>query len=203
VVIDLTSPEGTQAVVDAVINRGNRSDGCKDERGLGLHILINAAGAVTRTDIKSTTTEELDRLWAINVRAVTDLTQTLLPYLTAGDGASIINLGSLGSVIGLDQRTMYATTKGAIAQYTVSLASEIASFDIRANVVAPGYIETPMTTNWLWDDADRTRLLLDRIPMRRFGSTDDIGGVFVFLASSASAYMTGQIVMIDGGWTCH
>ncbi|MGI8311753.1 SDR family NAD(P)-dependent oxidoreductase [Saccharopolyspora hattusasensis] len=164
-------------------------------------ILVNAAGAVRRTEITEATVEDLDWLWAINVRSTFALTQELLADMIEFGHGKVINLGSLGSVTGLDRRTAYAITKGAVAQYTVSLAREVARYGIRVNAIAPGYVDTTMTSDWLWGDEQRTRKLLDRIPLGYFAEPHELAGVFVFLASAASDYMTGQLLVVDGGWT--
>jgi NAD(P)-dependent dehydrogenase (short-subunit alcohol dehydrogenase family) len=166
-----------------------------------VDILVNSAGVVRRKDIIETTTEDLDWLWSVNVRGTVALTQAYLGDMIPARRGKIINLGSLGSLIGLERRTAYATTKGAIAQYTVSLASEVGKYGICVNAIAPGYVDTDMTADWLWGDQTRTQVLLDRIPLGFFAKPHHLAGVFVFLAAPASDYLTGQLVVVDGGWT--
>lgn len=166
-----------------------------------VSVVVNAAGVMRRTDVQELSLEDLDHLWQRNVAGTVAVTQRFLgPMITAGYG-KIINVGSLGSVLGLERRTAYATTKGAVAQYTVSLASEVGGHGVRANVVAPGYVDTDMAGPYMWGDPERTQRLLDRIPLGRFGRPEDLEGTFLFLASRASDYVTGQLLLVDGGWT--
>lgn len=93
------------------------------------------------------------------------------------------------------------TTKGAVAQYTISLASEAGAYGVRANVLAPGYVDTDMAGPWINGDPDRTKRLRARIPLGTFATPADLAGTFVFLAARASDYITGQVLLVDGGWT--
>lgn len=168
----------------------------------GVDVLVNAAGIIHRAPATEAKVEDLDRLWKVNVRGLYAVTQALLPQLIErGAGAKIINVGSLGSVLGLERRAAYAATKGAVRQYTQSMAVDLGPHGICVNAIAPGYIETSMTADWL-GDGDRRRRLLERIPTGRFGAPADMEGTFVFLAAPASDYVTGQIVVVDGGWSC-
>jgi len=164
-------------------------------------VLVNAAGIMIRTEITELTTADLDELWKVNVRGTVEVTQSLLPRMIEHGYGKIINVGSLGSVRGLERRTGYATTKGAVAQYTMSLAAEAGAHGIRANLVAPGYVATDMAAPWMFGDTGRTTRLLARIPLGHFASPDDLAGTFVFLAAPASDYITGQTLLVDGGWT--
>lgn len=166
-----------------------------------VSILVNAAGVMRRMDVTDLATKDLEFLWRVNVAGTVAMTQGLLPLMIQHRYGKIINLGSLGSVRGLERRTAYAATKGAVAQYTVSLASEVGRFGVRVNAVAPGYVNTNMTESWIHGDPERTTLLLQRIPLGRFADAGDLAGVFVFLAARASDYITGQILLVDGGWT--
>jgi NAD(P)-dependent dehydrogenase (short-subunit alcohol dehydrogenase family) len=166
----------------------------------GADILVNVAGVMRRGDPLDATVEDLDDLWEVNVRALFAMTQAVLPQMVARGGGKVINVGSLGSVVGLEGRTAYALTKGAVRQYTQSLASELGGHGICVNAIAPGYIDTPMSAEWMRDDARRDDLL-ERIPLGRFGRAQDLEGAFVFLAAPASDYVTGQILVVDGGWT--
>lgn len=166
-----------------------------------VSIVVNAAGVMRRTDIDALTVDDLEWLWKVNVAGTVAVTQRFLTDMISAGYGKIINVGSLGSVIGLERRTGYATTKGAVAQYTMSLASEVGGLGVRANVVAPGYVDTEMAGPYMWGDAQRTQRLLSRIPLGRFATPQDLEGTFVFLASRASDYITGQLLLVDGGWT--
>jgi NAD(P)-dependent dehydrogenase (short-subunit alcohol dehydrogenase family) len=186
---DVTDPEVHVPLLDAVNAAGPVS------------ILVNAAGVMRRMDVTELTLADLDALWRVNVAGTVGITQLLLPQMIDQGYGKIINVGSLGSVRGLERRTAYATTKGAVAQYTVSLASEAGRHGVRANVIAPGYVATDMASSWMYGDPDRTGQLLSRIPLGRFAAPADVAGTFVFLAAPASDYITGQVLLVDGGWT--
>lgn len=166
-------------------------------------IVVNCAGIIRRIDIDAMTTADLDELWQVNVQGTVAVTQLFLPQMIAQGYGKVINLGSIGSVIGLERRTAYATTKGAVAMYTVSLASEVGQHGVRANVIAPGYVDTDMASSHIWGEPARTQRLLERIPLGRFATAADLAGTFVFLASRASDYITGQVLLVDGGWTAN
>jgi NAD(P)-dependent dehydrogenase (short-subunit alcohol dehydrogenase family) len=167
----------------------------------GADILINNAGVVRRAPATEATVEDLDCLWQVNVRGLYAVTQAMLPQLVENGAGKIINVGSLGSVLGLERRAAYAATKGAVRQYTQSLAVDLGRHGICVNAIAPGYIETSMTADWLDGDAGRRQRMLERIVLGRFGQPVDVEGVFVFLAAPASDYLTGQVIVVDGGWS--
>ncbi|MBS1861522.1 MAG: SDR family oxidoreductase [Actinobacteria bacterium] len=167
----------------------------------GLDILVNCAGVIGRARTSEATVKDLDTLWEVNMRGLYVVTQALLPQLVDGDGGKIINVGSLGSVLGLEQRAAYAATKGAVARYTQSLAVDLGRHGVCVNAIAPGYIQTTMSGDWLDGDGERRKRMLERILLGRFGSPADVEGTFVFLAAPASDYLTGQIIVVDGGWS--
>ncbi|MHB8890714.1 MAG: SDR family NAD(P)-dependent oxidoreductase [Candidatus Limnocylindrales bacterium] len=165
----------------------------------GVDILVNSVGVQRRKPLLEATPEDLDYIWGVNMAGVFAMTQALLPQMAEKGYGKVINLCSIGSFIGLDTKTMYAISKGALAQYTRSSAVELARFGIRVNGIAPGYVDTPMTHAWI--HSEREAEYLARIPMGRYAFVEDLQGTFVFLASPASDYMTGQILVLDGGWT--
>lgn len=201
------------AVTDALVRLGAAAEAVRtdlrvdDEVGRlakataalgGIEILVNCAGVQRRVPAIDSTVKDLDHLWEVNVRGLYNITQELLPQLSRKGDGKIINIGSLGSVLGLDSRAAYAATKGAVRQYTQSLAVELAPHGICANVIAPGYIETDMTSDYL--NGDRRKRMLERIPLGRFGRPSDVEGAVIFLAAPASDYITGQVIIVDGGW---
>lgn len=166
-----------------------------------LQILINCAGIVVRGHALSIGPEEVDQAWDVNVRGLVRVTHALLPLMVDQGGGKIINMGSLGTLLGLELRSAYAASKGAVGQYSKSLAVDLAQHNICVNVIAPGYVRTPMTREWLTSDDERQARMLSRIPLGRFADSQDLEGLFVFLASPASNYITGQVIAIDGGWS--
>lgn len=188
-VVDVRSDEDVTRLAETAASLG------------GADIVVNCAGIVRRAPATESTVEDLELLWAVNVRGLYAVTQALLPQLVEKRAGKIVNVGSLGSVLGLERRAAYAATKGAVWQYTQSLAVDLGHHGICANAVAPGYIETPMTSELLNADGERRRRMLARIPAGRFGHTEDVEGAFVFLAAPASDYVTGQLIVVDGGWS--
>ncbi|WP_433678005.1 SDR family NAD(P)-dependent oxidoreductase [Nocardia sp. CA-119907] len=189
IVVDVTSDSSVQDLVATVSQRG------------GVDILVNAAGIIRRGHSLDATVEDLEDLWKVNVRGLYAVTQALLPHMVGRNSAKIINVGSLGSLLGLENRAAYAATKGAVRQYTQSLAVDLGQYGIRANAIAPGYIATEMNRQWLETETAQRARLIKRIPLGRLGTPHDIAGAFVFLASPASDYITGQLLVVDGGWS--
>lgn len=167
----------------------------------GIDILVSCAGVMGRAAATESTVADLDALWEVNMRGLYAVTQALLPQLIASEAGKIVNVGSLGSLLGLEQRAAYAATKGAVRQYTQSLAVDLGRHGVCANAIAPGYIETSMSADWLVSDEQRRGRMLQRILLNRFGRPSDLEGAFVFLSASASDYVTGQVIVVDGGWS--
>lgn len=165
----------------------------------GVDILVNSVGVQRRRPLLEATIEDLDYVYGVNMAGVFRMTQTLLPQMVAKGYGKVINVCSIGSFMGLDGKTVYAISKGALAQYTRSSAVELARFGIRVNGVAPGYVDTPMTHTHI--HGEREAEFLSRIPLGQYAEVEDLKGTFVFLASPASDYMVGQLLVLDGGQT--
>lgn len=170
------------------------------ERYGKIDILVNAAGIVRRKPLAQTTLGDLDDLLNVNVRGLFSVTQAVIPHMIGAAYGKIIHIGSAGSLVGLQLRTAYALTKGAVRLYGQSAAVELAPHNICVNTVAPGYVQTQMTRDFL-GDAQWGKQILDSIPMGRFADPTDLEGLLVFLAAPASDYVTGQTIAIDGGLT--
>jgi NAD(P)-dependent dehydrogenase (short-subunit alcohol dehydrogenase family) len=117
----------------------------------------------------------------------------------SGRGGAIVNLCSLTSYVGVPTATPYGASKSGLLGMTRALATEWAPHDIRVNAIAPGYFRTAMT-DVFYEDEEWQQRMLSRIPQKRFGTPDDVGGAVIFLASDASAYITGQCIPVDGGF---
>ena len=165
----------------------------------GVDILVNAVGTQRRKPILEALPDDLDYLWSVNVASVFAVTQALIPQMVEKRRGKIINICSIGSFVGLQQKTMYAITKGALAQYTRSAAIELAPYGICVNGLAPGYVDTPMTHAWI--HSEREAEYLAAIPLGKFATVDDLAGAFALFASRASDHVTGQLLVIDGGET--
>lgn len=165
----------------------------------GLDILVNSVGTNRRKPILEATTDDLEFLWQVNMASVWAVTQALVPQMVEKGYGKIINMCSIGSLVGLEYKTMYAITKGALAQHTRSAGLELAQYGIRVNALAPGYVDTPMTHEWI--HSEREAEYLSKIPLGKYAEVVDLQGAFALLASRASDHITGQILVIDGGET--
>lgn len=164
-----------------------------------LDILLNAAGTAIRAPAEDVTEEQYDRQLNVNLRGTYFACQEAGRHMIERGAGSIINIGSLTTSFGLPLRSVYASTKGAVGQLTKTLAVEWAARGVRVNCIAPGWILTPLTQP-LHDNPETSAWIVGRTPMGRWGRPEDLMGAAVYLASDASAFMTGQTLYIDGGF---
>ena len=165
-----------------------------------IDILVNNAGVIRRAPAAEYPAEFWDELIAVNLTAVFRLSQLAGRHmLERGKGGKILNIASLLAFQGGILVPAYAATKGGVAQLTKALANEWASKGINVNAIAPGYMATD-NTEMLRNDPVRSRQILERIPAGRWGAANDITGAAIFLCSSASDYVHGHILAVDGGW---
>ncbi|MBN9375466.1 MAG: SDR family oxidoreductase [Cellulomonas sp.] len=170
------------------------------ERLGGVDVLVNSIGTQRRMPLLEATGADLEFLWSVNMGSVFTLTQRLLPQMVAKGYGKVIHMCSIvGSVVAVEDKTMYAITKGALTQYTRSSALELAKFGIRVNGLAPGYVDTPMTHGYI--HSEREEEFLSVIPLRRFADVRDLQAAFAYFATPASDHVTGQVLVIDGGET--
>lgn len=164
-----------------------------------IDILVNNAGTISRSPAIDTDLGDWQKVLDVNLNAVFALTQIVArPMLERGSG-SIINIASLLSFQGGINVPAYTASKHAIAGLTKALANEWAKSGVTVNAIAPGYISTD-NTELLRNDPERNAAILARIPMGRWGDATDISGAAVFLASQAARYITGHVLVVDGGW---
>jgi 2-dehydro-3-deoxy-D-gluconate 5-dehydrogenase len=165
-----------------------------------IDILVNNAGIIRRAPAAEYPAEFWDELIAVNLTAVFHLSQLAARHmLEKGAGGKILNIASLLSFQGGILVPAYAAAKGGVAQLTKALANEWATKGINVNAIAPGYMATDITAA-LRDDPERSRQILERIPAGRWGAPHDIAGAAIFLCSSASDYVHGHVLAVDGGW---
>ena len=221
VVLDVDEPRG-RAVVEEV--RAAGSDGrlvvgdvsqldvareavvvATDELGR-LDVLVNNAGIVQGDDRDTwdTTEEKWDRVLQVNLRSVFACSKAAIPAMLAGGGGSIVNMASIAASV-CTGGAAYAASKGAILSYTRHTARELARRGIRMNAVSPGFMRSPMTTgerDGLDEDAQEERVagFAAHLPMKRMGAMDDIADAVLFLASDEASYVTGQELIVDGGY---
>lgn len=170
------------------------------EAGLGpIDILVNNAGIIRRHDAALYPQEDWRAVLDVNLDAVWRLSQTVgLAMLGRGHG-KIINVASLLAFQGGVRVPAYTASKHAVAGLTKALANEWAARGVNVNAIAPGYIETE-NTEALRADPGRSRQILERIPAERWGDPADLAGAAIFLASGASDYVHGHVLVVDGGW---
>jgi NAD(P)-dependent dehydrogenase (short-subunit alcohol dehydrogenase family) len=171
-----------------------------------LDVLVNNAG-IAQTDPRDTwdaSEETWDRVMRVNTRSVYACSKAAIPVLLERGSGSIVNIASIAASVCVGG-SAYAASKGAILSYTRHVARELAARGVRVNCVSPGYMRTPMSTgerdglNPAEQDA-RIAAFGERVPMRRTGSVDDIANAILYLASDEAVYVTGQEIVVDGGY---
>jgi len=194
---------GRQAwVVDADLANRNELDRLAgDVEGLGgaIDILVNAGGSIARAPAIDFPAAELDRVLRTNLDAAWSLSQRFGRAMVERRSGKIINIASLLSFSGGVRVPAYTASKHAVAGVTKALANEWAQHDVQVNAIAPGYFTTD-NTQALRDDATRFAEISARIPAGRWGTPSDLAGAAVFLASRASDYVNGHVLVVDGGW---
>jgi len=165
----------------------------------GLHILVNNAGIIRRADSVDFTEADWDAVIDTNLKSVFFLCQAAGKHMIAQGGGKIINIASMLTFQGGIRVPSYTASKSGVGGLTKLLANEWSAKGVNVNAIAPGYIETNNTTA-LREDQDRNASILGRIPAGRWGKASDLGGAAVFLSSSASNYVDGHILAVDGGW---
>jgi 2-deoxy-D-gluconate 3-dehydrogenase len=185
---DLGDPAQVEEVIPRALDAAGRVD-----------VLVNNAGTITRGPALDVTLEEWHRVLQLNLHAVFRLCQAAARHMMPRRRGKIINIASLLSFEGGILVSPYAASKGAVGQITKALANEWAPQGINVNAIAPGYIATDLTQP-LQRDPDRSPAILARVPAGRWGRPEDLNGAVVFLASTASDYVHGHILAVDGGW---
>lgn len=185
---DLSSIEPVQRVVDEALG------------GLGrLDILVNNAGIIRRDDLLQFSEADWDAVIDTNLKTLFFLSQAAARHMAERGSGKIINIASLLTFQGGVRVPSYAAAKSGVGGVTKAMANELAPQGVQVNAIAPGYIATNNTAA-LQADETRNRQILERIPAGRWGRPEDISGAAIFLASSASDYVTGHILPVDGGW---
>jgi len=193
VMVDVTSEESC----DLAIEGANRV-------GHGVDILVNNAGIGHVGDALNTTTDDLDRLYAVNVRGVFAMSRAALPSMIRRKSGSIVNLASIGGIIGIRDRVAYCATKFAVVGLTKSMALDHAESGVRVNCVCPGRVETPFVQARLQEYSDPEAAYLEMAAtqaLKRMGRPDEIAAAALYLSSDEAAFVTGSHLIIDGGWS--
>lgn len=165
-----------------------------------LDILVNNAGGNKPMPMIEVDDETLDRLIALNIRSVYKTAQAAARHMTRQGSGVIVNMSSQMGRVGSPRRTVYCMSKHAVEGLTKAMAVELAPAGVRVVSVAPTFIITPMTEP-MFADPEFNRFVMNRIPMRRLATPEDVAAAVVFLASPAAGLVTGESLAIDGGWT--
>ena len=186
---DVTDPDDVDRLVSGLIEELGRLD-----------ILVNNAGIHRRVDPLDYDPEDVEAILAVNFRGAFQVAARVGREMTRLGGGSIVNISALGGgIAGLGRAgSVYCMTKGGLVSLTRELAAEWGSSGVRVNALAPGWIRTPMTEA-LQNNSERSARVMARVPLGRWGEADDVAGAVAFLASDASAYITGHTIPVDGG----
>jgi NAD(P)-dependent dehydrogenase (short-subunit alcohol dehydrogenase family) len=223
VVADL-NPESADAVVEQIVGKGGAAEAQRlnvvDEtqvtaafeatvrRHGRLDILVNNAGISHVGNILETSAEDWDRVMAVNTRGVFLCAKAAVAHMLRQwpAGGVIVNIASVAGLISVDRRFPYCASKGAVISMTRSIAIDFAQQGIRANAICPGTVQTPFVEGYLTrhfaDTADEVRQQLHaRQPLGRMGQPEEIAAAALYLAADEAAFVTGSMLVIDGGWT--
>ncbi|SDD68310.1 NAD(P)-dependent dehydrogenase, short-chain alcohol dehydrogenase family [Paenibacillus sp. UNCCL117] len=185
---DVASEDDWARVVDETIAKYGKID-----------ILVNNAGISDATPFLDQTVERWERTMSINVTSVFLGQKYVIPHMIGGGGGSIVNISSIAGLTGGSGSGPYTASKGAVRMLTKATAVDYARYNIRANSIHPGYIETPMTIDMFKDEKMR-QWFQSQTPLPRLGKAEDIAQGVLFLASDESSYITGVELPIDGGY---
>ena len=186
---DIASAEQTEAMAQVAMDAFGRID-----------ILINSAGINIRGAIDELSPDEFDQVMNINVKGTWLCSRAVTPHMKKAGQGRIINLASTLGLVGLANRTPYASSKGAVVQMTRALALELAPFNINVNAICPGPFLTEMNLP-IADTEEGKKFVVGATALGRWGELREIQGAAIFLASDAGSYMIGSMLTVDGGWT--
>jgi NAD(P)-dependent dehydrogenase (short-subunit alcohol dehydrogenase family) len=186
---DVTLPQEGEALVARALSEFGRLD-----------ILINNAGINIRNPIEQLTYEQFRQVQQVNVDGVWLMTRAVVPHMKQARYGRIINIASALGVVGLEERTPYAASKGAVVQLTRTLGLELAAYNICVNAICPGPFLTPMNAAIAETEHTR-RFIVGAVALGRWARLEEIQGAAILLASDAASFMIGSLVTVDGGWT--
>lgn len=189
IVSDVSEPGGPQAMAEQTLARFGRID-----------TLVNNAGIMLSKSFMDSTQEEWRRVIDVNLMAVAACCRAIIPTMIAQAGGSIIMTGSILSLRGVANRSAYCVSKAGVASLAKVLAFELGEHGITVNTVAPTVIETDLNRHLIQTQPQLYDGILRRTAIGRLGVPEDLAGLFVFLASPASRYITGQVIGVDGGF---
>jgi meso-butanediol dehydrogenase / (S,S)-butanediol dehydrogenase / diacetyl reductase len=169
-----------------------------------IDVLVNNAGINSPYTVLDTPVELWDDVFAVNIRGMFLCSKAVLPHMIERGGGAIVNMASASSLVGMAERAAYGASKGAVLSFTRCLALDHVRQGIRVNCVCPGSIDTPWVERLVQasDDPEATLTeIVERQPMERLGTAEEIAKAVAYLASDDAAYVTGTALVVDGGWT--
>ena len=185
---DLRDRHGCRSAVEAAIRQLD-----------GFDVFVHCAGVNDRKPIEQYTGEDWDTIIGVNLSSAFHTTQVVAPHMRDRGHGRIVFLSSVAGRSGHREHGPYAASKAGLNQLMRVTANEYAEHGVTVNAVAPGYMETALTTAYLDEHPEKRRALMDLIPARRFGHTDEVVGPVLFLASRQASFVTGHVLYIDGG----
>jgi NAD(P)-dependent dehydrogenase (short-subunit alcohol dehydrogenase family) len=165
-----------------------------------VDVLVNNAGIRFRKAFLEIRTEELEHVMAVNFQSMFHLCQEVLPHMVSKKQGKIINISSVAGSLGLPDLSGYVASKAAVIGLTKALAVEFGGSNIQINALAPGFCKTSFYENFI-EKRDLYKFTIDRTPMSRWGESEELANVCLFLASRLSDYVTGDVISVDGGWS--
>lgn len=168
-----------------------------------VDILVNNAGVQHHAAAEEMDEDQWRHVFEVNIHGMMLMSRDVGSHMLARGSGSIVNIGSIASLFGMPRRSVYVTTKTAVLGLTRALATEWAGRGVRVNAVGPGYHYTPLFEEYVRRGAIDEAQIKGRIPMGHLGTPDDVGRAVLFFASALSRYVTGQFLMVDGGYTAY